>query len=123
MDGEPCETCGGSGRVMPPPPALPAMPQPARHVRARYAYQPAFCRIGMPVSGIGTLRPKEPTFCVRRWIDERDEMGEVEVWADELTPDEIDAMSAEDRALAIRWRDVSDERDAEPGRLAPPKGP
>ena len=100
-------------------PTLPAMPQPARHVRPRWGtyYPGANLR---PSREMRETRPAEPTFVVRRFDADTGDTGEVEVWADELNPDEIDAMSAEDAALANRWRDVADERDAEPVHNAEP---
>lgn len=95
-------------------PALPAMPQPARVAASSVRhYSPGFAGYGMPVSGVGTLRPSEPRFTVRRHDVDTGETGEVDVWADELTPDEIAAMAPTDRELAERWKDISDERDAE----------
>ena len=94
-------------------PILPAMPsRSVATVRGWWASRPALA-----------IRPAEPTFWVRRFDDLTGETDYVEVWGDELSPDEIARMPEEERALAETWRDVSDERDGEPGRLAPPKGP
>ena len=55
----------------------------------------------------------EPLFHVWRLVD--GEWTQGTAFADELTPDEIEALSAEERAVAVEWRDrieaVADEHD------------
>lgn len=57
----------------------------------------------------------EPLFAVWRLVD--GEWAQGEAFADELTPDEVAALSASDRSVALWWRDriaaAADERDPE----------
>ena len=57
----------------------------------------------------------EPLFHVWRLVD--GEWTQGTAFADELTPDEIEALSAEERAVAVEWRDrieaVANEHDPE----------